>query len=160
MATKRQAEQVARRIYGRRRVIKGVRNPSAATADRRDELQRRRKELAGEYRTASTAIRGASDRLRKLRDAARFVIDVDGDPAAIDALRWALVAVERDDANRDRMNDSATERDTIVGRLARRRCEVLVEFGISYRIVASGDSWSDCIERLEAKRKPPLIDEG
>ena len=64
---------------------------------------------------------------RALRDAARFLVDVEGDPTVLPQLRAALEPVEERDRLREEREEIRKERDSID------------EFGYRWRVVVDGE---------------------
>lgn len=91
-----------------------------------------------------------------LREAARFVVDVNGDHPSIDQLRTALEKHERGIAINEELAELKRAKNRLLSDCHSYRyqvssiSEVIHGFPLS-TVLASGDSWEEVLEKLEVK---------
>lgn len=93
MASKKQAIEAARLVWGKRAIVRE--NPNADTKAEREAAAARRRDIVERRRQIEVELRSCSWSLRALLSKARFVVDVNGGNPSIQQLEAELVKAER-----------------------------------------------------------------
>lgn len=150
MATKREVERAAKKRWPTSWLEVGY-HPSGPSM--RQACSERHAKLAEERRQAEAAVRQLKPTLPALLKAARFVVDVHGDPTAVAQLEAALLAAEHAEEVREVYKDAGDVfRRCGSGGMLYYKYRVMVPcaMGLAKTAVAEADSLNELLDKIGA----------
>jgi len=148
MATKQQIVRMLRKKSPKSRRVGVVTNEGSLSPSEREAARRRIEEIkALESSLQLERKELPRDHRETLLKMARFVVDVHGDPAAIEKLKAAVEAVEKFQEIGDELSALRQEREKLSSRVNRRKYDAYEDGAMFRLIVASADT----LDELAAK---------
>lgn len=152
--TKADAIRAAKRKFPGKQIA-AKHNPVALTKEKKREQRDRIIVIDARLEQLRPQRIAADKLLLELADAAQFVCDVDGQPAALASLKDATARVKQQIEWTDEVAELRAERERVARSTWAFRCELayltnIAGIGTMAHVISRGDTWAECIERMEA----------
>ena len=151
--TKKQLLALARKRWPKAQLCE---NPRALDGAAKETLRQQCAAWRERKAALDEEIKAAGDTRKKLIEAARFAVDVNGDEPSWSQLREAVVLAERIDAAREERADIAKQLDRSIGKLHSRRWDVcwvdeLVRGFPLCHVECSADTLEELAQKIQEK---------